>query len=316
VSRARARRALSGGWAVPREIASLAPSALPGVVSGDVGVGGRVGERGIGGGNSGGGIGGVKVVAAAGGFNHTALVTGDGKMYLFGEGAAVAGGDLHGLEGRGGGGVGAELREAGGLVRRRRPEEEGGEGDKDGLDPVAVSRGYGRRWWRWRPRAKRCAGFLLRLCAGDSRRNFLGHRNVRRLWSALGFKTVQLVLPRSVAETASSKLPKLHHCSSLFRAKTEYRLNTVLSGYCFLLFSGAVGAGRADPGPSRVVLLVVSRRGGAAAADSTSLPSWRVSDGRGAMLRCFVPTRSRALLTFSRCSGVYVTPPVVVVVSH
>lgn len=143
VSRARARRALAGGWAVPREIASLAPPLPPRTVpggSGDSEVGSRPGGQGRG---SGGG-GGVKVVAAAGGFRHTVLLTDDGKMYLFGEGAAVAGGDLPGLEGRGGGGVGAELRESGGLVRRRRPEEEGeGGGGRGGLDPVAVSRGYG-----------------------------------------------------------------------------------------------------------------------------------------------------------------------------
>lgn len=76
------------------------------------------------------------IVAAAGGFSHTALVTSDGRMYLFGEGAAVAGGDLAALEGKGGGVDGGRLREAGGLVRRRRSGEEG-----ERVDPVAVSGG-------------------------------------------------------------------------------------------------------------------------------------------------------------------------------
>lgn len=81
------------------------------------------------------GGGGVNIVAAAGGFSHTALVTSDGRMYLFGEGAAVAGGDLAALEAKGGGVDGGQLREAGGLVRRRRSGEEG----EERLDPVAVS---------------------------------------------------------------------------------------------------------------------------------------------------------------------------------
>ncbi|CAM9411965.1 unnamed protein product [Ectocarpus sp. 13 AM-2016] len=124
VSRARARRALAGGWAVPREIASLAsPSPPPKATA--------TNTR-----NTGEGTGGVKVVAAACGFSHTALVTEDGRMYLFGEGAAVAGGDLQALEGENGGAFeGAGLREAGGLVRRRRSE--GGE-DNGGLHAVAA----------------------------------------------------------------------------------------------------------------------------------------------------------------------------------
>ncbi|CAM9331727.1 unnamed protein product [Ectocarpus sp. 12 AP-2014] len=124
VSRARARRALAGGWAVPREIASLAsPSPPPKATAANTR-------------NTGKGTGGVKVVAATCGISHTALVTEDGRMYLFGEGAAVAGGDLQALEGENGGVVeGAGLREAGGLVRRRRLE--GGE-DHGGLDAVAA----------------------------------------------------------------------------------------------------------------------------------------------------------------------------------
>ncbi|CAN0133254.1 unnamed protein product [Ectocarpus sp. 4 AP-2014] len=124
VSRARARRALAGGWAVPREIASLAcPSPPPEATAANTR---NSVER----------TGRVKVVAAACGFSHTALVTEDGRMYLFGEGAAVAGGDLQALEGENGGvAEGAGLREAGGLVRRRRSE--GGE-DHGGLDAVAA----------------------------------------------------------------------------------------------------------------------------------------------------------------------------------
>ncbi|CAN0090766.1 unnamed protein product [Ectocarpus fasciculatus] len=124
VSRARARRALAGGWAVPREIASLAsPSPPPNATASNTHDAGE-------------GTGRVKVVAAACGFSHTALVTEDGRVYLFGEGAAVAGGDLQALEGGKGGVVeAARLREAGGLVRRQRSE---GEEDRGGLDAVAA----------------------------------------------------------------------------------------------------------------------------------------------------------------------------------
>lgn len=142
VSRARARRALAGGWAVPREIASLAPRPPPPNApnadsAGDNRGGGR-GRKGDGVGGAPSGGGGGNIVAAAAGFSHTVLVTGDGRMYLFGEGAAVAGGDLAALEARGGGVDGGRLREAGGLVRRRPSAEEGGER----VDPVTVSRGH------------------------------------------------------------------------------------------------------------------------------------------------------------------------------
>lgn len=125
MSRTRARRALAGGWAVPRMIASL--SASPNEPDSPAeGEPHRIGGRG-----------GVTIVAAAAGFSHTALVTDEGKLCLFGEGAAVAGGDLSRLEGtiEGEGsavGLGLGLREGGGLVRRS--EQEGG------LDPLMVRR--------------------------------------------------------------------------------------------------------------------------------------------------------------------------------
>ncbi|CAM9808914.1 unnamed protein product [Ectocarpus sp. 6 AP-2014] len=124
VSRARARRALAGGWAVPREIASLASASPPPKRTAS-------NTR-----NTREGTGRVKVVAAACGFSHTALVTEDGRMYLLGEGAALAGGDLQALEGENGGALeGTGLREAGGLVRRMCSK--GGE-DHGGLDAVAA----------------------------------------------------------------------------------------------------------------------------------------------------------------------------------
>lgn len=131
ISRARVRRALAGGWAEPRKVTSLAaprPPQSPSPTrtpfkeldgSGADGVEGRAG---------------VRIVAAAAGFCHTAFVTDEGRLYLFGEGAAVAGGDLSVLEGR----VNATgLRESEGLVRR--PEDEGG------VDPLAVSVGRKHR---------------------------------------------------------------------------------------------------------------------------------------------------------------------------
>lgn len=157
VSRARARRALAGGWAVPRQIVSLSPTAPPltttaasnisGSGDGERGTAGYRGEAataavesgGVGTGDGysvgSGSSGGAKVVAASGGFRHTVLVTNDGRIYVFGEGSAVAGGDLSALEGKGG----AALREAGGLVRRRRSEQRGRE-YVEGPDAVEVSR--------------------------------------------------------------------------------------------------------------------------------------------------------------------------------
>lgn len=136
VSRARARRALAGGWAVPREIVSLAPPppptptpCHPAVPKGDNIV------------TDPSALGGFDIAAAAGGFSHTVLVTGDGRMYVFGEGAAVAGGDLATLEGKGASVDGGRLREAGGLVRGRQLGEEVG-GERP--DPVAVSGGAQR----------------------------------------------------------------------------------------------------------------------------------------------------------------------------
>ncbi|CAM9859255.1 unnamed protein product [Scytosiphon promiscuus] len=115
VSRARARRALIGGWAVPRRIACLAPTASPLTKTAASNTAGSAeGEGGTAGG-------GAKIVAAAAGFRHTVLVTHDGRMYLFGEGSAVAGGDLSALEGKGA----AALRDSGGLVRHQRSEEQG-----------------------------------------------------------------------------------------------------------------------------------------------------------------------------------------------
>eukprot|EP00903_Cladosiphon_okamuranus_P005884 g5820.t1 len=94
----------------------------------------RAGDGSGSGADPGGGVG-ATIVAAAGGFSHTVLVTSDGRMYLFGEGAAVVGGDLAAQEGNGGGVNGGRLREAGGLVRRHRSgEEEAGER----VDPVTA----------------------------------------------------------------------------------------------------------------------------------------------------------------------------------
>eukprot|EP00752_Nemacystus_decipiens_P007119 g6377.t1 len=147
VSRARARRALVAGWAVPREIASLAPPAAANASNTDGVVDSRGNGRSRGGGANGDDPcagGGENIVAAAGGFSHTVLVTSDGRMYLFGEGAAVAGGDFAALEARGGAIDGGRLKEAEGLVRRRPSTEGGGGGggggggEREPVDPVAI----------------------------------------------------------------------------------------------------------------------------------------------------------------------------------
>ena len=74
----------------------------------------------------------IKIVAAALGSSHTALVSSDGRLWLFGEGAAIAGGDVTRFDDVRGSGDGAGgLKESGGLLRRS-------QADKSGLDPVTV----------------------------------------------------------------------------------------------------------------------------------------------------------------------------------
>lgn len=124
VSRARARRAQADGWAVPREVVSLSPSPMPPprltVPGSSNGEGVRLTEEGVT----------ARVVAATAGFSCTVFVTDDGRMFLCGEGAAVAGGDLATLEENV---EGTKLREIGGLVRSSKGTE--------GIDPLVVSRG-------------------------------------------------------------------------------------------------------------------------------------------------------------------------------
>lgn len=142
VSRTRARRALAGGWAVPRMIMSLSASPDAAGLPAEGGLY-RTRSRG-----------GEIIVAAAAGFSHTAFITDEGKLCLFGEGAAVAGGDLARLEatageGGGGGGVGLGLREGGGLVRRSEQQE--------GPDPLTVRRTHTTRTsWRADTRGGTC----------------------------------------------------------------------------------------------------------------------------------------------------------------
>ncbi|CAM9453734.1 unnamed protein product [Sphacelaria rigidula] len=115
ISRSTARRALVGGWAEPRPISCLAqpqPTAS------------------------------ALIVAAAAGRSHTILMTAEGRMFVFGEGAAVAGASpstlnsVLGVEGKetGGGAAGGDdgVR---GLVKRS--AEEGAEDPLEILSAVA-----------------------------------------------------------------------------------------------------------------------------------------------------------------------------------
>lgn len=126
VSRARARRAQADGWAVPREVVSLSPSPMPPPRSTVPGSANGDGVRGTEGGGT------ARVVAATAGFSCTVFMTDDGRMFLCGEGAAVAGGDLTTLEEKV---EGTKLREGGGLVRSSK--------EKGGIYPLVVSRESG-----------------------------------------------------------------------------------------------------------------------------------------------------------------------------
>ncbi|CAM9707142.1 unnamed protein product [Laminaria digitata] len=85
-------------------------------------------EEGVRGAEGGGGRG-ARIVAATAGFSCTVFVTDDGRMFVCGEGAAVAGGDLATLEEKVDG-TRLRLREGGGLVRSSK--------EKAGIDPLVA----------------------------------------------------------------------------------------------------------------------------------------------------------------------------------
>lgn len=109
---------------MPRQIKSLAPAVSPAAALKPPNYQDDDGMFGTG------GTGGVRIVAAAAGSSHTVLVTAQGRICIFGEGAAVCGGDVSVLE-TGVDGVDMGLTAGGGLVHGSR--EEGG------LDPLLVS---------------------------------------------------------------------------------------------------------------------------------------------------------------------------------
>lgn len=138
ISRARALRALAGGWAVPRQITSLAPPSATNANTEPVPSGAAVTTSAVARGNEGGGARaglGVRIVKAAAGLSHTALVTNAGRLFLFGEGAVVAGGDPTTLERV----VGGEVGETSDKGKKGRGGEGGGGGGEAGL----VKRGDG-----------------------------------------------------------------------------------------------------------------------------------------------------------------------------